>query len=319
MQRQKHTARLRATIEEQTILKGTGVGDAIGRDDQTHETRFWDFGDRWSRSLLKASDRPCGFRVHGWEGKKLRSRPLQTGPRRTCQRAPSPRRVFGAPCAAGGKRHHVRVDCPCWSCSCGSWRFFFCISKAPVWLCTSWFFFFSPRTRAPTGSLRMLRLASSVPERSMPGSPPRADRESFSREGFATKNGDYDETVTSDGAVCPVVGRLLKRQADHMLKSKETTPKCRGRAPLKLSSQRLSERFPRGVRTPGVGQRHHDDLPSAPWIRLGTRTTLVVTLRGFWAEFGQLAYLPQARQNATAGPENGPSHPAVRCKCTGQP
>ena len=42
-------------------------------------------------------------------------------------------------------------------------------------------------------------------------------------KGFATKNGDYEETMTSDGAVCPVVGRLLKRQADHMLKSKEHT------------------------------------------------------------------------------------------------
>ena len=55
-QRQKHTARLPATTREQTILAGTGVGEAIPRDYQSRQTCFGDFADRWWRSLQQAKD-----------------------------------------------------------------------------------------------------------------------------------------------------------------------------------------------------------------------------------------------------------------------
>ena len=219
MQRQKHRARLRATIEEQTILKGTGVGDAIGRDDQTHETRFWDFGDRWSRSLRKASDRPCGFRVHGWEGGKLRSRPLQTGPRRTCQCAiTTPRFRRALRCwrkEAPRQSRLPMLELFMWVLAV----FLLHFESAGLALYLVVFFHHAlalPQAHCECCGRRrqFQRAARQGPHHVLAASP---------FQGFATKNGDYDETVTSDGAVCPVVGRLLKRQADHMLKSKEHT------------------------------------------------------------------------------------------------
>ena len=52
--RSKHTARLRATVGESTIIETLGLGSQITTDYRSHLGSFWDFADRWGLQLKVA-------------------------------------------------------------------------------------------------------------------------------------------------------------------------------------------------------------------------------------------------------------------------
>ena len=95
----------RATVGEQTILKGIGTREAISRSYQNRPAYMWDFADKWKM------------------------------PRRTCERAPSLRRVFGLRHWRAERLYHSRLPMPelyMWVAG------FFCTSKVPLCHDNSW-------------------------------------------------------------------------------------------------------------------------------------------------------------------------------------
>ena len=142
----------------------------------------------------------------------------------------------------------------------------------------------------PTTLLRMFAADVINPE-STPGPHPVLIVSPFGKVG-ATKSGYYDGTVTLDGTVSPALGRLLRKQANHKLKTREPH--------LNIENVRSVETFAPKSRWTLFERRANtlafdSDITTIYQARhggasrnltLGTRTTQDVAPRGFWTRLG---------------------------------
>ena len=176
--------------------------------------------------------------------------------RRKCQRAPSLRRVFGASCATGGKRHHANGDCRCQNCTRGRWRGCFCTSKAPLWNGP-----FATCVR-PTALPWMYAKDVIDPRSSIPGSNRVLIVRSCEKE-VVTKSGYIDKTVTLDDSQHST-GEARQEACEPDAEKQRATSQLRRRAARELQGQGLCGSLSSGVRAPGLRQQHHNDRQALP-------------------------------------------------------
>ena len=214
--------------------QGTGVKN-IQQDSEPPSEKRQPGRDRYLRSEFQVPKEPSdllrGFRRQVVEvppeSKKPRQRALQDfafldgevasegerdcAPRSTnelrtvCHMAPSPRRVFGAACAIGGKGTTPKSTAHTRAFHVGAGRYSSALQKRRCGF-------------VPCGIVRHV---------SAPDGPATDVRERRHRsvkpfeKVVATESGSYDETVTLDGTVSTVLSGLLKRQANQMPKKHE--------------------------------------------------------------------------------------------------
>ena len=199
-------------------------------------------------------------------------------------------------CATGGRRYRAKVDYQRQSFPCDRWRFFLHFKGAALALYLVGLFATYLR---PTVLLRMF--AADVIVRAMPVSSIRGSDHvlivSLFEKEVVAKSSYYEEIVTLDGTVCTALGSVLKRHANHMLKTEEPRSNTNDVPLWNFRSKDSLDAFRDGCEHLGfdtditlIYQARHGGAFIN--LMLDTKAGQDVTLRWFWAGIWQHAYLP---------------------------
>ena len=300
--RRLHTARLRASFGEQTILEKIGIGDAITLDYHRHLLCFWEFVDRHHLSLDNQRARDCA--LCDWadyeyldgetssRGDKLLAAFEKWMVENTTEGVllvPRFKRVL----KYWRKRSPRQSRLP--------------MPEVFMWALTGYLMavhgfqlglyhltMFCTYLR-PTAAIQLYATDVVAPDPTLADSQYVIIVSPFEKE-TATKSGFYDETVVLDGDVAPCLGRLLFTHAAERIASEKA--KCQGK--FVAEDVQLFDLAPRAFLEPWRDGVDHLALPDmdTPYqcrhggasrdLLLRKRAPAEVTLRGFWADVSSM-------------------------------